>query len=65
MLVRFTSVLQYRMGMEDPALVASILIGSIPEVLLGAWLRQWVPVLLPKRILCAALFAFGARVVWV
>lgn len=65
LLTGVTTVLQYRMGMVDPALVASILIGSIPGVLLGARLTQRVPVLLLKRILCAALFAFGARMVWV
>lgn len=60
-----TSVLQYRMGLVDPALVVSILIGSIPGVLLGARLTPRLPVLLLRRILCAALFAFGARMVWV
>jgi uncharacterized protein len=60
-----TSVLQYRMGMVDPALVISILIGSVPGVLLGARLTPRVPVLLLKRVLCAALFVFGARMVWI
>jgi hypothetical protein len=60
-----TSLLQYRLGIVDPALVVSILIGAIPGVLLGARLTPRVPVLLLKRILCAALFIFGARMVWV
>jgi len=60
-----TALLQYRLGIVDLALVASVLVGSIPGVLLGARLTPRVPVLLLKRILCAALFLFGARMVLV
>jgi uncharacterized protein len=64
LLTGVTSILQYRMGIVDPMLVGSILIGSIPGVLLGARLTTRVPVLLLKRILCVVLLAFGVRMVW-
>ncbi len=64
-LTGITSALQYRMGMVDPVLVGTVLIGSIPGVLLGARLTSRVPVPLLRRLVCAILFAFGARMVWV
>jgi uncharacterized protein len=60
-----TSVMHWRIGNVDPALVASLLIGSIPGGLLGSHLSTRVPVLWLRRILCAVLLATGARMLWV
>jgi uncharacterized membrane protein YfcA len=59
-----TSVMHWRIGNVDPALVASLLIGSIPGGLLGSHLSTRVPVLWLRRILCAVLLATGARMLW-
>jgi uncharacterized membrane protein YfcA len=59
-----TSLMHWRLGNVDPALVASLLIGSIPGGLLGSYLSTRVPVLWLRRILCAVLLATGARMLW-
>lgn len=59
-----TSLLHYRLGNVNPALVASLLIGSIPGGLLGSHLSTRVPVLWLRRILCAVLLVTGARMLW-
>jgi uncharacterized membrane protein YfcA len=59
-----TSLLHYRLGNVNLALVGSLLIGSIPGGLLGSHLSTRVPVLWLRRILCAVLLATGARMLW-
>jgi hypothetical protein len=58
------SMLHWRMGNVDPALVGSLLIGSIPGGLLGSYLSTRVPVPWLRRILCAVLLMTGARMLW-
>jgi uncharacterized membrane protein YfcA len=59
-----TGFLHFRLGNVDPALVASLLIGSIPGGLLGSHLSTRVPVLWLRRILCTLLLLTGARMLW-
>jgi len=59
-----TSLLHFRLGNVDAALVACLLIGSIPGGILGAYLSTRVPVLWLRRILCAILLTTGARMLW-
>ena len=59
-----TSLLHWRMGNVDPALVGSLLIGSVPGGLLGSYLSTRVPVPWLRRILCAVLLMTGARMLW-
>jgi uncharacterized protein len=60
-----TSVLHFRLGNVDLALVGYLLVGSIPGGILGSYLSTRVPVLWLRRILCAILLATGARMLWV
>jgi uncharacterized membrane protein YfcA len=59
-----TGFLHFRLGNVDPALVISLLIGSIPGGLLGSHMSEHVPVLWLRRLLCAVLLATGARMLW-
>jgi uncharacterized membrane protein YfcA len=59
-----TGFLHFRLGNVDPALVVSLLIGSIPGGLLGSHLSTRVPMLWLRRILCALLLLTGARMLW-
>src|SRR5229473_7784384 len=59
-----TGFLHFRLGNVDPALVVSLLIGSIPGGLLGSHLSTRVPVLWLRRILCTLLLITGARMLW-
>jgi uncharacterized protein len=59
-----TSFLHFRLGNVDPALVISLLIGSIPGGILGSHLSTRVPVPWLRRILCAVLLMTGARMLW-
>jgi uncharacterized protein len=59
-----TSFLHFKLGNVDPYLVASLVIGSIPGGLLGSHWSTRMPVPWLRRILCAALLATGARMLW-
>jgi len=61
LLTGVTSFLHFRLGNIDPYLVGSLLIGSIPGGVLGAYLSTRVPVPWLRRILCTVLLATGAR----
>jgi len=64
LLTAVTSFLHFKLGNVDPYLVGSLLIGSIPGGLLGSHLSTRMPVPWLRRILCAALLATGARMLW-
>jgi len=59
-----TSVLHWRLGNVNLALVVPLVIGSIPGGLLGSYLTTRVPVPWLRRILCSVLLATGARMLW-
>jgi hypothetical protein len=59
-----TSFLHFRLGNVDPALVLSLLVGSIPGGLLGSHFATRMPMLWLRRILCALLLITGARMLW-
>ena len=59
-----TSILHFRVGNVDPALVTWLLVGSIPGGILGSHLSTRVPVPWLRRILCGILLATGARMLW-
>ena len=59
-----TSLLHFRLGNVDPALVGYLLLGSIPGGILGSYLSTRVPVLWLRRILCVILMTTGARMLW-
>jgi uncharacterized protein len=64
LLTGVTSFLHFKLGNVDPYLVASLVIGSIPGGLFGSHLSTRMPVPWLRRILCAALLATGARMLW-
>jgi uncharacterized membrane protein YfcA len=64
LLAGITGFLQWELGNVDPVLVATVLIGSIPGGLLGAYLTKYLPSLLFKRTLCSFLVVVGARMLW-
>jgi len=64
LLTGVTSFLHFKLGNVDLPLVASLVIGSIPGGLLGSHLSTRMPVPWLRRIVCAALFATGARMLW-
>lgn len=64
LLAALTSILQYRLGNVDFALVLSVVLGSVPGGLLGAYLTSHVPSLRLKQLLSAILMAVGARMLW-
>lgn len=59
-----TSLLHYKLGNVDLYLVGSLVIGSIPGGLLGSHLSTRMPLPWLRRILYAALFLTGARMLW-
>jgi uncharacterized membrane protein YfcA len=64
LLAGLTGLLQYRLGNVNLQLVASVLIGSVPGGLLGAYLTSYLPSTRLKQILCTLLVAVGARMLW-
>jgi uncharacterized protein len=64
-LTGFTSVFYFRLGAVDTALLVPLLIGSIPGALLGARLANLIPSPWLRRVLCFALIAAGARMLWI
>jgi len=64
LLAALTSVLQYRLGNVDFALVFAVLLGSVPGGILGAHLTNKVPSARLKQVLCALLTIVGARMLW-
>jgi uncharacterized membrane protein YfcA len=65
LLAAVTSVLQYRLGNVDFALVFAVLLGSVPGGVLGAHLTRKVPAERLKQVLCTLLTIVGARMLWV
>lgn len=59
-----TGFLHFKLGNVDPALVVTLLIGSIPGGLLGSHLSTRMPILWLRRLLCALLLITGARMLW-
>lgn len=64
LLAALTSVLQFKLGNVDFILVFSVLIGSVPGGILGAYLTNYIPSGRLKQVLCAILMAVGARLLW-
>lgn len=64
LLAALTSVLQFRMGNVDLTLAASVLVGSVPGGIIGAYLTNYVPSGRLKQILCVLLMMVGARLLW-
>jgi uncharacterized membrane protein YfcA len=64
-LAGLTGILQFGFGNVDLVLVASVLVGSIPGGLLGAYLTRYLPSHRFKQILCTVLVVVGARMLWV
>lgn len=64
LLAALTSVLQYRLGNVDSMLVSSVLLGSVPGGILGAYLTNYIPSGRLKQVLCVLLVAVGARLLW-
>lgn len=60
-----TSFLHFRLGNVEPSLVSYLLIGSIPGGVVGSYFSSRVSVLWLRRIVCALLFATGARMLTV
>jgi uncharacterized protein len=63
-LAALTSVLQYNLGNVDIPLVFSVLLGSVPGGVLGAYLTNRVASGRLRQILCGVLMVVGARMVW-
>jgi uncharacterized membrane protein YfcA len=64
LLAALTSVLQFRLGNVDFILVSSVLVGSVPGGILGAYLTNHIPSGRLKQVLCALLMAVGVRLLW-
>jgi uncharacterized protein len=64
LLAGITGVLQIGFGNVDLVLVATVLIGSIPGGLLGAYLTKYLPSQRFKQTLCSVLVVVGARMLW-
>lgn len=64
LLAALTSVLQFKLGNVDFVLVLSVLLGSVPGGILGAYLTNYIPSSRLKQILCALLVAVGAKLLW-
>jgi hypothetical protein len=64
LLAGITGFLQFGLGNVDPVLVATVLIGSIPGGLLGAYLTRYLPSHVFKQTLCSVLAVVGARMLW-
>jgi len=59
-----TGFMHFRLGNVDPALVLTLLIGSIPGGLIGSHIATRLPMMWLRRILCALLLITGARMLW-
>jgi uncharacterized membrane protein YfcA len=59
-----TGFMHFRLGNVDPALVLTLLIGSIPGGLIGSHIATRLPMLWLRRILCTLLLITGARMLW-
>ena len=64
LLTGVTGMLHLRLGNVDPALVMTLLIGSIPGGLIGSHLATRMPMIWLRRMLCALLLITGARMLW-
>lgn len=64
MLTAVTAVLQMKLGNVDYSLAASILVGSIPGGILGAYIANRIPSKQLKQLLFIVLITFGARMFW-
>jgi uncharacterized membrane protein YfcA len=64
-LAGLTGILQFGFGNVDTVLVGSVLLGSIPGGLLGAYLTRYLPSHRFKQMLCTILVVVGARMLWV
>lgn len=64
LLAALTSILQWRLGNVDPAVVVPVLLGSVPGGILGAYLTNYVPSGRLKQLLCTLLILVGARLLW-
>jgi uncharacterized protein len=64
LLAALTSVLQFKLGNVDLVLVASVLLGSVPGGILGAYLTNYIPSARLKQVLSVVLVAVGARLLW-
>ena len=64
LLTGVTGMLHLRLGNVDPALVITLLIGSIPGGLIGSHLATRMPMIWLRRLLCTLLLLTGARMLW-
>ncbi len=64
LLAALTSVLQFKLGNVDFVLVLSVVLGSVPGGILGAYLTNYIPSGRLKQVLCALLVAVGAKLLW-
>ena len=64
LLAALASVLQFKLGNVDFVLVASVLIGSVPGGILGAYLTNHVPSGRLNQVLCGLLISVGIRLLW-
>ncbi len=65
LLAGVTGLLQFRNGNVSLPLVTTVLIGSIPGGLLGAYLTKYLPAHRFKQMLCTVLIVVGTRMLWV
>jgi uncharacterized membrane protein YfcA len=63
-LAGLAGLFQFNLGNVDLLLVGSVLIGSVPGGIAGAYLTKFIPSIRFKRMLCALLVAVGARMIW-
>ena len=64
-LAGLTGALQFGLGNVNLSLVASVIVGSIPGGLLGAYLTKYLPARRFRQVLCTVLVAVGIRMLWV
>jgi len=64
-LAGLTGFLQFRLGNVNLALVACVILGSIPGGLLGAYLTKYLNAQRFRQILCTVLVVVGTRMLWV
>lgn len=63
-LAGLTGALQFRLGNVDLSLVASVILGSIPGGLLGAYLTKYLNAQRFRQVLCTVLVVVGTRMLW-
>jgi uncharacterized membrane protein YfcA len=59
-----TSLMHWKLGNIDLALVGSLLLGSIPGGILGSYLSTRLPIVWLRRLLCAVLLLTGCRMLF-